>query len=461
MNSWKKQWKEELDAVVPALRDDVKDAPIVVSQREEKSLSFWEKLNAWINERKKRFYACLATGVAAVVILCVALPILLRGAPTAVNAIALEINPKVVFALDEKGIVTSVSAVNADADVILSDVERKKSMEGKPASEATKIFVDYASRLGYLDLSNQDAVRISSCAEDIADVESALQSYFREKGAYAVVVSETLSAEQFCDRIGLGTLDSASEIVEKLSDLPTLYAERLAESKTLAELQAIYKEEVQTHLKCFLEKELEKLEANTEAIERINALNDEIRSHEDNPHLLLMKDYWSVLDCDYSLCMQNPHEYTAEFSALMTEMGEALTAYQNVYGERIESESKLTSLYWSNAAQSLQQFVSILADFSLEAFQTYFDFFSEVLTHIGVDISALTEICEIPQSVEEYLTETKEYAKSLYNALEEKYRAVYEEIRSEIKASDYEKYVEGIKAEYGSLSEYWNRLENN
>ena len=39
MKTWKKRWKEELSAVTPPLSEEVKNAPIVLSEEKEKGAS--------------------------------------------------------------------------------------------------------------------------------------------------------------------------------------------------------------------------------------------------------------------------------------------------------------------------------------------------------------------------------------------------------------------------------------
>ena len=258
MKSWKKRWLDELDIKIPTLSNEVRNAPIyAVEQKEDAKEPF--SLKAWIAKHKKRFTAAVATCTAAIVTLSVVLPIALRptpGTPQGSSSsiiytptvLCLEINPKAVFSVDEKGIVTDVVSVNDDADVILSNPARVAEMEGKTAKEGMKVFVDYAAKLGYLDLNKQSAIRLTEYQNDTAyetDVVGGLEEYFKSQGAMIVVCQDTLSGEAFYERAGLAdTLDKTQGLdglTQGLPNLSELYSTREAEKKTNEDdLQELY-----------------------------------------------------------------------------------------------------------------------------------------------------------------------------------------------------------------------------
>ena len=291
MKSWKKRWENELDTIVPALRDDVKNAPIVLSENVKNAAkpNVLERISLWVNEHKKRFFAGLATATAAVVAACVVIPVL--GTPQEGGAIVVEINPRAVFSVDKDGIVTAVVATNMDADVILSDEARVNEMTGESVEKATEIFVDYAAQLGYLNLNAQAAIRISGCGEDMTGaIGDALETYFVGKNAYVAVLAEELENADFCNRAGIAVKEKISELTTSIQNAPTLYSEQASEA------------------------EREKLTAQLDALDDMRVLNDEqIEKHSENPARLLpawfLKDYWTVKET-YS-------QYTEEFGALM------------------------------------------------------------------------------------------------------------------------------------------------
>lgn len=467
-NDLKTKWLEELDPLVPELREDVKNAPISVAEQPrtemKKAPSFLDRAKEWFFLHRKRAFACGAACVAAVIALSVTLPFLFKGGPStqaSAEAISLEINPGAVFSVDEKGIVTEVAATNADADVILSDETRVSEIEGKPVAAAVETFIDYAARLGYLDLSAREAIRVTSCLENgrLENVGYALKGYFLEKGAYIAVVTESVSPTRFCERWGIDPATTVAEVAELVAALPETYAQRMAERRSLKELQAIYQEEVQAYLKASLEADLRKLEANAEDVNKLVDLNEAISQHDDNPHFLLSDDYWSVTECTSLLCGDKHNSYTREFSALLREMQTALYTYKETYGVSIENELQLWSVWGEQQMKNLQTLVEVLADFSLEAVRVNFHFLSDLLQVIGVDISGWEKLFDLPETVEEYLTETKECATALFETLTEEGRAAYEETREAILEADYDNYIAELIAEYGSLNGYWDALK--
>jgi len=257
MRSWKKRWKDELDAVISPLSDTVKNTPIPVSEEvktEEDRGKFHFK--EWILAHRNRVFGGVATALASVVALCIILPNVFLNpsngdgggdvppVPTPVSmptAVLLEINPRVVFSVDADGEISAVVAMDADADVILSDETRMAQMQGKTLKEGVQVFVDYAARLGYLDFEMGSAVRLSG--EDQTTVESAsteLETYFRAKGAYTAVVRETLALDEFCERAGLENAQDMGALTQELEKKPSLYSEREAEGKSEEELKTLY-----------------------------------------------------------------------------------------------------------------------------------------------------------------------------------------------------------------------------
>lgn len=247
MDSWKKRWIQELDGKIPKLSEEVRNAPIYASAEEQptkKRFSFRD----WVLAHKRRFYGVIATASAAVATLTIVLPIALQSTPgtsssgesgvlpivNTASVMLLEINPKAVFSVDKEGVVTDVVALNQDADVIISDTARTAEMEGKTAQQAMQTFVDYAAKLGYLNLNAQSAIRVTeyeneTASVQVTDIGASLETYFKTMGAQIVVVQDTLSGEEFCQRAGIENSDQGTDgVAQSLSALPALYSEREA-----------------------------------------------------------------------------------------------------------------------------------------------------------------------------------------------------------------------------------------
>lgn len=486
-NSWKRQWKKELDERVPALRDDVLNAPISIATTPEKQRenvqekadegkkrrlfngwSFTDALNDWVEKfaanlksRKRLVLRITATAAACFMVCIVALMTLLPTAPvdSRVGAVALEINPRAVFTMDDGGKVTAVIAGNADADVILSSEKRRREMENKPIAAAMKTFVDYAAKLGYLDLESGDIIRLSMCdgKEDIISLRNILTGYFCEKGLYVAVLAEQVSARTFCERVGEISNDTVEQMVQTFESLPMLYSEREIAEKSVEELQAIYQstvspENIKSSVEEVLGGGLELRQAKAAALQAIDDLNEEIKNHEENP-AFLFKDYWSVRD------FQKEEDISLRFALLLQAMEILIDEYEKTYHEQIESEIDLKALKLEASSEILTKISDLLSDFSMEVFNGSTEFLSKALGFLGIEVD-LEELFTQPQSVEEYVEKTNQYNQIRYKALQTDARQSYEEDREALTEEQYAAFEQALCAEYGSLQAYWDVMSS-
>ena len=472
MKSWKKRWREELDSVIPALNEEVKNEPIEVREKiaQEETVSPKKPWYTMLFATPRRLASCISGCIVAVVIAGGSLYFALRpqqpitqtpnddSVPTKGTAglISIEVNPQAVFSVDENGKVTAVVAANADADVVLSD-NRSAEMQGKTVEEAVEIFVDYTAKLGYLDLSEPDAVRVTACEEDerLTSVGEALKEYFCEKGAYIAVAEETVGIEDFCARTGLVVTETVEMLSESVKNLPDLFFERSAQDKNVEELQTLYREFVsEEKIKGMLEKTLnegvEKVEQRKADLEAIEALSDEILAHKDNG-IILPKDYWAL--------MEETEPLTEDLQALCAEMTAKLTAYKGKYGKEIDSLLTIASEKLDCASQEWVDIWKGLTDFTIDAFQQYFTPFADSLKASGIDISWLSELYQSPEDISEYLSKTQLYTEKLFAERAADFREKYEAARETVTATEYESYMAQIVAEYGDLSKYWEKIK--
>ena len=153
MRSWKKMWKDELDALPPVGRQ-VLDAPSPAVCDE-----VTVNADGSLTRKKKILAFTLPPALVAVVLAVVLVCVFLLPVRDAVQryAFMLEINPSVTVVTDADGTVTGVAATNADADIVLADGVAE-SMLGKPVGDALVIFADRAAMLGFIDTEGESAV---------------------------------------------------------------------------------------------------------------------------------------------------------------------------------------------------------------------------------------------------------------------------------------------------------------
>ena len=114
----------------------------------------------------------------------------------ALTYIGLRINPEIEMVTDETGTVVSANAVDADGEVVLSEVE----LEGKTAEDAVVDFTETAVDLGYMDPeAGKDTVYVDVNGENTEVVEKVekslsdkLMKFFERKGITGKVSKEVL-----------------------------------------------------------------------------------------------------------------------------------------------------------------------------------------------------------------------------------------------------------------------------
>lgn len=258
MKTWKKQWKAELDKAVPKLNENVLSTPVQTQPELQLATA---GARATISGGKRKTITFSAIGVAAILIITLILSFALIKPIKSPTLFSIEINPSAAFNVDANGVVTSVAALNDDADILFSSETNKQRIIGKTSEEAATAFVDLAFQYGYISRSEElAAVRFSSVEKNkLKNAIAAAENYLLEKGFYACVFEQNLTEDEFANLLGVEK--QAGETLNKTFEkLPELYAKRQLQDKNL---------------------ELLKLEALTEISDTINDFMEFIESIKD------------------------------------------------------------------------------------------------------------------------------------------------------------------------------------
>ncbi len=237
MKSWKNQWKAELNN---AISDKCSVAPVKPTVKNNGG--------AIAIPRKRILISSIAVALALMIGLGVFLGLFYGRNKSSSNLLALEINPKVVFVLDSNNVVTEVSSINFDADVILSDEDRVDQMVGKPVEEAVNAFVDYAINLGYMD-EDGDTMTVTGVDELTTKIKDNLTKYLNDKQANVIVSENKTTLKEFSKFFGEDVYNNVDDIVEKIKHTPRLFADKNVGEKTLEELNIEYKNYVKSQIK--------------------------------------------------------------------------------------------------------------------------------------------------------------------------------------------------------------------
>lgn len=468
MKSWKKQLKTEFDRATPALRDDVKNAPIMAN---EQSAALYETERPVIKKQKSILARRIGMGTAftalaaALVIAFMGILGVFNPAVTPVTTddkfvYVMEINPAAAFVTDKDGTVISVNALNQDADVILSDENTLNKIMGCALAEAVVTYTDSAAKLGYLDITaTQNAVRFSggnaSGESFMAAAAENLKTYFKEKGIYAVVVENLIGVKDMCDRLGVEETESFSELTDLLKDYSLLYGERQSTAANEEELQDLYQTyvlgvQMLEYVRDELLENVADIVSNAYMLQQMGLCGYNIMLHEDNPLKPIPADYWTIKKYSNG-------EYTADFAELMQQMEDLLGEYESKFGKAITSTQELMNAADVYSSLNGVDFEKEFSAITVENFRTYAAKYIGILENIGFDVTALKSLLIVPSNAAEYISQFQTVLNKLFQDRTEQYKSIYEQPREAISSADYQTFINNIIKEYGSLENFWNK----
>lgn len=457
MRSWKKQLKAEFDKSVPSLKPEIINAPINSRRNEETE----QKIILDKPEKNKKSFFGKGFFVGATCVTMIAIIFTVLGimgvfnptiTPSADNKYVymLEINPSVAFVTDEQGNVLDVRSFNEDSDIVLSDEAILQSIQSSKVVDAVSIYVDTASKLGYLDLSEKTAVKLTTTdqtnKDTFAEISKGLQNYFMNNGIFAVVVENSVSIEEFCAKLGITAQKSLSDLANALDSLSVMIGERISgsvDSEYIKELYETFVLNMQTFelIKDELSDNVDRISDCIGSIKDISVLSLKILTDKDNP-FIISADYWTIKK-------YGNNDYTPEFSALMQQMDELIADYNQKFGVEIVSLDGLR-----DTLDALKNFD--LDDFTFDKFKNSLSEYVTILKSAGFNVDVLQKISDIPSSYEQYVEQFKSVTDELYKSKIEKYKSIYEQSRTPITANEYDDFISQIIAEYGSLENFWN-----
>ncbi|MGN0795433.1 MAG: hypothetical protein ACI4MT_00560 [Christensenellales bacterium] len=157
------------------------------------------------------------------------------------NFVTVEINPSIMFSVDENGKIIKAVSLNNDADVILSNDEAKNEIIGKTLGDAVNAYVKYAAKLGYVNLLS-DAVKVYGTDKTTVDntVES-LKSYLKKDGIFAAVLNGGVDIEKIAQNCSANS-GTISDIANAVKEMNVLNVENETKSLSIEELIEEYKD---------------------------------------------------------------------------------------------------------------------------------------------------------------------------------------------------------------------------
>jgi len=438
MKNWKKTLNNELDQIVPELREDVKNASIIVDRQYKSTAK--EKILSFFSPRNKKVFSTVLSFALVFVFCLVIIPFF--NIPTTESVVIVEINPKVALVVDDKGVVTEVSSLNVDSDVILQSRDNIELIKGKNIDQAVKNLTDVAFKLGYL--KENGAVKISALenSEFLTSAMQSVESYFCEKGLFAVVFSQEITKEQLVEKIGF--LDSTVKDVIKVVKQTQLFSKREVNKEKLKELydNMVDISNLSNGIKLELNKSEQGFRQYKELVLAIEQLNETIVNSDDNTGIPGLNDYWNIKSGYFIGTMSDA------FKALMDQMEGMLNEYTQKYGKSIESwldfhsvkaEMDIVEGLFESADDELIQGAGGVIN---------------VLKMLGSDVDYLASLFISPDTFEDYIGKTGNY----YQLRIENSRTEYDKEREKISPEDYLDNINRIILEYGDLETYWQSI---
>ena len=444
MSSWKKLLKSETENSVKnlTLSEEVKNASLSRNEKTE----FAEK-------PKKGFLSgfSFTKRTAAFLTIIIALCIAVFPCAIAINNYAsvnsrsevlLEVNPSALFITDKKGKITDVKSMNSDADVILCDDETVNSIRGSSLSDGTKIFINRAARLGYIDFENgNNTVKLTSDKSQsfIDESVEALRNYFCEKGIYSVVLSKNATIGEFADKLGVSA-SSKGALHKNVGNLETLYGERTND------IEKAHKENVLTALYEIVTERVADILSGAELIIRMKLVNLEIKTH----ILNLGKDYWDIKDedvSDYPILSS----YKERMEELIDEYA-VLTGGKCLMKTRRELETAVNdylSLIGADISEDKDVLITSLDEYfdglTFEKFYSDDDKLVSVLKNTDLDTFGYDSLTKTPKTVKEYVRELKKVLCGQADSREKDNKALYEAERKAITEEEYSSYLKSLQ----------------
>lgn len=453
MANWKKKLNRELDGIVRAMPSEF--APAAATVRAEAT------------RRKRRIFRFTAVASACALLLGILLPILIVLAPFDPNTggvILMQINPAVRLYTDEEGDVTAVYSENAEGDMMLADSNFTSSLQGAPASEAVKKLAERALAMGFVS-EGEDAVRLtvaadrSSYAEQLqSTAETSAVEYFCGKGLFVPVLSRTVPLSFF------GEGKNVQQLTQQALEAPVTETERGAAATSPEQVEENYRSSLYDYAREVTDYVYRTARMKKEMLAQIEALNEQIMAHADNPRPLgIPLSYWTL---KYS----SGYELTEALSALIRQTDAVLSEYNARFGQDLQSTDgyllflALNSFYIALDLQLLEENVNALLSLA-ENFAEIFDP-SAFLRFIAGDSTMeqtvadlFSGIGEIPKTVEEYITSSMEMLQRQADLALQENKTDFTAVLPPLSYEEYGAKLHELREQFKNFEDFWNSFQ--
>lgn len=162
--------------------------------------------------------------------------------------ITISINPEILLAVNSEGKVVEVTAVNEDADILVSDLD----LIGLTAEEASNLIIDSAYESGYInEYATGNEITITTVNEDEQErlrleerLMTNLNNHLAEKKVYALLVAKELGEDLKTEAETYGISNGKMLLIEEAVVLNNALDKKELADMTIREIQELIKVEV-------------------------------------------------------------------------------------------------------------------------------------------------------------------------------------------------------------------------
>lgn len=418
--NWKKRWENELDNASGQMSERVKTTPI-----------YNKSESAPTKKSPVKLISILSGALVAVLVLCITLSSLVTPPPANAQTFTMKINPSIAVTVQNEK-VTRLTSLNADADVLISAMGSE--WKNKSAQEVASMIADWAIKLGYLDADAQSKIEVKGTSDEfISSITNSVQTFFKEKGVYCAVFSETLSENSLSQYAGLD--------LSKTSNLGSFTYQRESVKDKNADFKALYEstlsemEFVET-LCQNIEDEIEIAYQKAEYVSDIFALNDAIMAHESND-ALLFKDYWSIVK-NYGA-----DAFGVELEELLNQMSEKLVQMQSDTGLEIADYYSLIAYHSRYNLDALNANVALIREITALLDVITGEIKNSLIGALADIGASVKYLANVPTTKDEFIADCNEFISSKVHSMEKKCKEKYDKVREQISDSDYLEFLNG------------------
>lgn len=429
------QIKKELDERVPKMSQRLMSHPITTNQIQ--------------NKKEIKWYYALIPSLATLVFTVLLIVMLIKpsssipnDSPTTKNNLyMLEVNPTILFTVDENNNLIELKSGNSDADSVLANLDTDQ-LSGKPISNVIELLTGELIEMGYFSYSDSNVIKISSLNDDEAQtniIKNDFISYFCQSGYYVAVVNDKLDVNDFNSRYNTN-LSNVDNLLAYFNDLNKLNYENIEDSDI--DISELYtKNYLSNYLNQIIEDEINRLESEKTLIKAIFDKNNELIDK-------YKLDYWALKKLN--------EKFNHNIKNELAEIDLLLKQYNEMTKEDIDNVLEFTSIKGKLDLINIEHIKEIYSKIDNLINSEYLDYINELISLLDLG-NKFDDILSIPNTKEELNIKLESINNKIKENKKEKYKNEFDKQKDKITEAEYENFINSIIENNGSLNDFWEK----